>query len=205
MRFRLALAFVALLIATSPTYGQSVPFASTSLVGGFFVMLLWVGAGAVAFVEWKMNSSRDRRYLSSGVPVFCLEQFCSDISSRLPDLERLFSRTRVRALPNIRFEKIAPDEYVFAEEFGVRESRFNYGPIMRGLVTFDGECSRIVVKGMINYFPVAIALAWFFTFGFTPLGLTLVSIVILVYVYQAIRYFHVTKAVADAWAEEDDF
>ena len=179
--------------------------ATTSLVGGFFVVLLWVGAGAVAFIEFKLNKNRDSRYLASGVPVFCLEQFCADVSSRLPDLERLFKRTRLKVLPNIRFQQIGADEYVFAEEYAINDNRLNYGPVMRGHVLFDGECSRIVVKGMINYFPVAIALAWLFTFGFTPLGLAMVSIVILTYVYQAIRYFQVTKAVADAWADEDDF
>ena len=201
MRTKVAIAAAIFLGLTGISHGQSL-FAVDSYVGGFFVVLLWIGTGVIASLEWRMASTNNQRYLRAGIPVFCLEKFCEHVNSSLPSFEGLRRMTSVKPLPNIHFQAVSTDEYAFADEINFQKKQYVYGPVMRGVIHFDNECSRIVVKGLMNWFPLAFAFAWLCSLGFTPIGLTGVSAVVALYVYQAIRYFQVTQAVVDVWASE---
>ena len=157
MSTKVAVAGAILLGFTGTTHGQSL-FAVDTYVGGFFCVLLWIGTGIVASLEWKLAKTNNRRYLTAGIPVFCLEKFCEQVSSKLPSFEGLQRKTSHRALPDIQFQAVGADEYAFADQINIKQKKYVYGPVMRGIIQFDNECSRIVVKGMVNWFPLALSL-----------------------------------------------
>jgi hypothetical protein len=131
-----------------------IPLILTSSLLGLFCI--------VAFVEHSLYGGFNHRYYTHGLP-FIIQRIPVTASHQdLPPVSLLQEQFRSALLGSLVFQQIAPDTYGFRRRFF--QSALSPNNLMHGMLLFDRENSRVVLKCFINgLVPWLVLAVWVFS------------------------------------------
>ena len=151
----------------------------------------------IAIVEIVLSWRWNERYFALGIPIFVrrVEKLGGLEDLSLEALQK--SAATVAATP-LLFRRVAPDRILFREKgFG---GSIHYLPIMRGVITAPAAEGAVVMKGLLNWFALAIVALFLWWTGGDLDDMAEVAPYVLgafgiVYLIQAVRYSRVARAI----------
>lgn len=178
-------------------------------------MWSWIGVFAVVqliIVEILLTVTWNRWYFTKGIPLMAWRTNMPSGDSSPPspsDFEKLFHS---KMFAPLLFREIQTDVYGFRQEsWSFR--RFQSTPIMHGKIVFDRQRRQVLVVGYANWWIVA------FCSGFIGIGVAssdqvgatdilpaaslMISVLLLLYIFQRLDFVRVGKYAASAAAHRD--
>ena len=158
-------------------------------------ILIAAGFAAVVIVEIVFSARWNRTYFTAGLPIFVRRIERSHGIEAVP-LEILERASATAAGKPFTFRRLGPDLIAFREG----ALAFQYVPIMRGSISMTSGEPSVVVKGLVNWFVVAlvVGLVVLLRGNVRYVAPYLLGALAVVYLIQAVRYGRVAKALREA-------
>jgi hypothetical protein len=170
------------------------------------LILVFVFFASIPLIELVLSGIWNRLYFTKGLPLLVLRISVGNHYSNIPSQAQLEAPFRANWVQSLVFREIDPDKFAFREKiFQLR--LFSYSPTMHGLLFFDRDNDKVVVKGFANWFMVL-----FFLMGiigaintdnpFTIFASLLLLVLLfgILYLVQFYRYSKVADFAAQAWS-----
>ena len=129
-------------------------------------------------------------YFRVGIPLFVRRQPYSQALPALPASKALGDRFSGTAALPLLFRRLSSTEIAIREAFWGGFLRFNYTPLVHGLLEVDETSREMKIIGRANAFPLVFLAA----FASNPLGIEcLVFLVAALFLIQYVRYGNVLR------------
>jgi hypothetical protein len=151
------------------------------------------------FADIILRSAWNKTYFTIGVPIFVMHIPIKAQYKGIP-FQYLFEEEFQSSwpfLPPFAFKKIDFQIFGFREKFF--QIRSLYIPLMHGLIIFENDKKRVVVKGIANWFTLwlilYLSLTWFNLLISFPVHITgsTTFIILLLGIFYSIQYFRFSK------------
>ncbi len=127
----------------------SVPLLLPSLLLGLFCI--------VALVEHSLYGGINRLYYTRGLPLVTLRVPVASPAQDIPSVDLLQAQFRSALIGPVRFVELAPDTYAFRRQF--YRPALLPGFLMHGMLLYDRQNSRVVLRAFINLWVPLLLLA----------------------------------------------
>jgi hypothetical protein len=126
-----------------------IPLILTSLLLGLFCV--------VGLVEHSLYGGFQRGYYTHGLPFVIRQIPVTDPHQDIPPVSVLEAQFRSALLGSLTFQQIAPNTYGFRRRFF--QSAMIPNNLVHGMLLFDRENDRVVLKGFVNMLVPVLVLA----------------------------------------------
>lgn len=168
--------------------------AISALFAAFFLVTV---VELIAYSRW------NGLYFRTGLAIFRDEADAQSPQADLPLPKDLEHRLENPKWKPVLFRQIGPDMMAFREAAWGYFDRGSYTPVMRGVVKFDRNRSKVFVRGPLMYFSLAFVAVFAgesYRFGAPWMSLFAVALYAGLFVIQVRRFRQVAELAAAAWS-----
>jgi len=172
------------------------------------LILFFVLFASIPFIEMLLSGFWNRLYFTIGLPLLILRVSVGLHHINIPSQTQLEEQFRSGWGSSLVFRELDVNKFAFREKI-FQFRLFAYTPIMHGLLFFDRDNGKVVVKGLANWFMVLFFLIWIIAAIFADNPFIIFASLLLIvlffgilYLVQFYRYSKVAVFAAQAWSRQ---